>query len=75
VSLRERARRQRLRLFRATAVVVLPLAAVGWLLAAPHDLAAARLGGVSLSWWAAGLAGLLALLALSLGPRTPRRAA
>jgi hypothetical protein len=70
-----RARRQRLRLVRATAGVLVPLAAVGWLLAAPHDLAAARLGSVSLSWWAAGLAGLVALLALSTGPRTPRRPA
>jgi hypothetical protein len=75
VSLRDRARRQRLRLFRATALVILPLGGVGWLLAAPHDLAAARVGGVSLSWWAAGFAGLLALLALSLGPRPPRRVA
>ncbi len=72
---RDHFRRQRVRLLRSAALVILPLGGVGWLLAAPSELAAVRLGGVSVSWWLAGLAWALALLALPLGPRTPRRPA
>jgi hypothetical protein len=65
---RDRFRRRRLAALRAGLTVTLPLAAVGALLAAPHDLAVVRLAGVGLGWWAAGLAGGAALVALALGP-------
>jgi hypothetical protein len=52
-------------------LIVLPLVAVGWVLAAPQDLAAVRLAGVGLAWWATAIAGTLALLAILLGPRSP----
>jgi hypothetical protein len=69
---RDRLRRHRRQAFQATLLVVLPLAAVGWLLAAPGELAAVRLAGVALGWWAAGAAWALALLALALHPRGRR---
>lgn len=49
--------------------MVLPLAAVGWLFVASHDLAAVRVAGVSLGWWAMGAAYGLMLVALALRPR------
>jgi hypothetical protein len=72
---RDRFRSQRVRLLQASALVILPLGGVGWLLAAPHELGAVRLGGVGVGWWLSGLAWALGLLALPLGPRPPRRAA
>jgi hypothetical protein len=66
-TLRGALRRRRLAVLRAGLTVTLPLAAVGALLVAPHDLAAIRLAGVGLGWWAAAAAGGAALVALALG--------
>jgi hypothetical protein len=65
-------RRRRSAALRASGVVVVSLAAVGWLLGAPHELAGLRLMGVSLAWWAAFTAYLLGLAALLFGPRADR---
>jgi hypothetical protein len=69
---RDPTRRPRREAVRAGALVLLPLAAVGWLLAAPGEPAAVRLAGVGLAWWAAASAWSLALLALALRPRARR---
>lgn len=69
---RRRLRRRRLAVARAALAVGLALAGVGALLAAPHGLAAIRLAGVALGWWAT-LAGFGALIvALVLRPRARR---
>lgn len=49
-------------------MAVLPLLAFGWLLVAPHELAAVRLAGVALAWWGALVGFLCLLAALALGP-------
>jgi hypothetical protein len=69
---RQRFRRHRHRALRASALVLAPLGAVGWLLGAPQGLAVVRLVEVSLAWWAAAAAWLLALAALGLRPRMGR---
>jgi len=57
----------------ASALVLGALGGAGALLAAPHDLAAVRLAGVALAWWAAVAASGLLLLSLTLAPRGPGR--
>ena len=69
---RDRLRRHRRQALQAALLVVLPLVAVGWLLATPGELAAVRVAGVALGWWAAGAGWSLTLLALALRPRARR---
>lgn len=57
----------------ASALVLGALGAGGAFLAAPHDVAAVRLGGVALAWWAAVAVSGLLLLSLTLAPRGPGR--
>jgi hypothetical protein len=64
--------RRRRRALGASALLLTPLGLVGWLLGAPQGLAVIRLAGVGLAWWAAVLAGLLALAALLFRPRAGR---
>ena len=66
-SSRDRFQRRRGRLLGAAATIVAAQAAVGWLLLAPNDLAALRLFGVSLAWWAALSAHALGVAALLFG--------
>jgi hypothetical protein len=67
--LRAQLRRRRLAAFQAALAAVLPLLAIGGLLAAPPELPAMRLAGVALAWWAAALGFLALLVALALQPR------
>jgi hypothetical protein len=73
LTLRGVVRRRRLAAAQGALAVVLPLAVVGVLLAAPHDLAAVRFGGVGLAWWAAGAAGGVTLAVLAVGARADDR--
>jgi len=70
---RQRFRRHRRRALSASALLLTPLGFVGWLLGAPQGLAIIRLAEVSLAWWAAAAAWLLALAALVLRPRAAGR--
>jgi hypothetical protein len=57
----------------ASALALVALGGAGALLGAPHDVAAVRLAGVALAWWAAVAASGLLLLSLTLAPRGPDR--
>lgn len=50
-------------------MAALPVLVLGWLLAGSPELAALRLAGVALAWWAAGVGFLGLLAALALQPR------
>lgn len=64
--------RRRAQAVAAVALIALGLATVGWLLVAPRELAAVRVFGVSLAWWAVFAAQALGLGVLATGPRGPR---